>query len=317
MIENNIKQIHSDDINDFISLGELIAILWRGKIWIVSGFFIGTTLALILAILTPEKYRAEMILAPVSAEANDNLAANLGKLSGIASIAGIGSLTQGVDKTTINLEKLKSKQFCLQFVRAHALEIPLLSAKGWNAEENILIFDEKTYNSNTKKWKIISRVEENYPPKTIILEKFRETVSITQEKSSGIVRVSATFYSPFMAKEWLDLLAKDINDAIRLEDKLALENSIEFLNKKIQDTSVSDIRGIFYQLLEAQTKKLMLTNADENYAFALIDPPIVPEDKSSPKTLIWCLIGGITGLLIGLITWLTHWKLSQTKPDYA
>jgi uncharacterized protein involved in exopolysaccharide biosynthesis len=313
MTEKKHRYKTNEDMNDFISLGELVKLLWQGKLWALCGTILGFTAAMLIGNNTPDQYKAEMVLAPVSVDTNDNLSASLNKISGLASIAGFGQFTQGVDKATLNLEKFKSRQFGLNFIRKHNLEIQLLTAQDWNDESNTLIFNDEIYDSGTKEWKVHSLVEAAYPPKNILLERFRDTFSINQDKSNGIIIVSATFYSPFLAKEWLQILVNDINESIRLEDTSNLEQSIEFLNEKIGNTSVSEIREIFYQLLEAQTKKLMLANANEDYAFTIIDPPIVPEEKATPKVLLWCAIGSLLGFTGSIVAWLIFWQTRNKK----
>ena len=38
-----------------------------------------------------------------------------------------------------------------------------------------------------------------------LFERFGEMLSVSQDKQSGLVSVSIEYYSPVLAKEWLDL----------------------------------------------------------------------------------------------------------------
>ncbi|EEZ85187.1 conserved hypothetical protein [Vibrio harveyi 1DA3] len=89
---------------------------------------------------------------------------------------------------------------------------------------------------------------------------------------------------------------KDVNQA---------KKNIEYLEKQLKLTNLSEMQNVFYQLIEEQTKKLMLAEAQDQYIFEMIDPPVVPEEKDSPSRAIICvlgtLIGGILSIFIALI----------------
>jgi hypothetical protein len=48
-------------------------------------------------------------------------------------------------------------------------------------------------------------------------------------------------------------------------------------------TSLSEIKQVLAQLLQEETKKLTLIEANQSYVFDYIDPPAVMEKKSEPK----------------------------------
>ena len=68
---------------------------------------------------------------------------------------------------------------------------------------------------------------------------------------------------------------------------------------------MSEIKQVLAQLLQEETKKLSLIEADQSYVFDYIDPPAVMEQKSEPKRSIICILsalfGGMLSILIVLI----------------
>ena len=63
-------------------------------------------------------------------------------------------------------------------------------------------------------------------------------------------------------------------------------------------TGLSEIKQVLAQLLQEETKKLTLIEANQYYVFDYIDPPAVMEEKSEPKRALICIfmvliLGGI------------------------
>ena len=48
---------------------------------------------------------------------------------------------------------------------------------------------------------------------------------------------------------------------------------------------------VFAQLIEEQTKTIMLANVSKDYVFDVIDPPVAPELKSKPSRAVICVLG--------------------------
>jgi uncharacterized protein involved in exopolysaccharide biosynthesis len=57
-----------------------------------------------------------------------------------------------------------------------------------------------------------------------------------------------------------------------------------------------------YNLVETETKRLMLANSRSEYAFTVVDPAVVPELKFSPRrariVVALTVIGGIFGCFV-------------------
>jgi LPS O-antigen subunit length determinant protein (WzzB/FepE family) len=70
-------------------------------------------------------------------------------------------------------------------------------------------------------------------------------------------------------------------------------------------TGLSEIKLVIAKLLQDETKKLTLIEANQAYVFDYIDPPAVMEQKSEPRRAIICIIiallGGILSVVLVLI----------------
>ena len=65
-------------------------------------------------------------------------------------------------------------------------------------------------------------------------------------------------------------------------------------------TDLSEIKEVIAQLLQEETKKLTLIEANESYVFDYIDPPAVMEVKTEPKRFLICIISAILGVMLSI-----------------
>lgn len=296
-------------IDEEVDLRELFTIVWQGK-WIVV---IITTLfafaSTIYAIKQPNIYIATTLLAPVSEQSGaGGLAKMAGQFGGLASLAGINLGSGGTDKTGLALEVLQSRRFIEQFINKHNLLIPLMAAKKWDPVNNELILDDEIYNKDTQAWlRDVELPKRPTPSSWEAYKAFVEILSVSKDKESGMITLAIEYYSPNLASEWLQWLVKDINEAMRTQDKLEASNSINYLTKKLQETQLADMKTVFYQLIEEQTKTIMLAEVSQEYVFKTIDPANAPEEKAKPKRVL-ILIGGtfFGGVLSLMVIMLRH-----------
>ena len=73
------------------------------------------------------------------------------------------------------------------------------------------------------------------------------------------------------------------------------EKSIQYLKEQLATTSVVDMQQILYRLIEKQSNTIMLANVQEEFAFRVIDPAVVPEVRSKPKRKLIVVLGGVLG----------------------
>ena len=139
-----------------------------------------------------------------------------------------------------------------------------------------------------------------------------EHLNLSEDKKSGFITLSIKHQSPFIAKQWVELIVNEVNAFYRQKDKSESEKAVSYLNQQISITRLSEIKQVIAQLLQEETKKLTLIEANQYYVFDYIDPPAVMEQKSEPKRSLICilsaLLGGILSILLVLIR---HYAFSE------
>ncbi len=297
------RTLDSQDPN-IIQFKELWNKIWDNKvvIVIVTGVFAISSIFITLSL--PDEYKSQILLAPTSANEQGG-GGKLGSLAkrfgGLANLAGINLGTNGVDKTALALKTLESRAFIMDFVKRRDLLIPLIATTSWDRVKDILIIDPDMYDEKNKLW--IRKVKPPYqktPSDLEAYEAFKNRLSISQDKKTGFVDVTFEFYSPKTAQDWLSWLIFDLNEAVRTDEIIEAQRSIAFLNEQVQMTTVSDMQTVFYELIEEQTKTMMLANVRKEYVLKTVDPAFMPELKSNPKRVLLVILGTMLGGFLSL-----------------
>ncbi|WP_127021645.1 Wzz/FepE/Etk N-terminal domain-containing protein [Rheinheimera mangrovi] len=263
-------------------------------------FGISISFALVVAIgslFLPNVYRAETILAPVA----DNSALKVpGQLGSLAALAGVnlGGLDGG-GKSVLALELLKSRDFIIRFIDQHKLLVPLMAAKGWDQNQDKVIIDADEYNEESKIWvRDVKAPIKPEPSMQEAYEEFKDIFAVSQDKMTSMVKISIEHVSPNVARDWVLLLTKDINNEMKQRDLIEAEQSIRYLNEQIAQTNISEIKTMLFSLVEEQTKTIMLANVRDEYVFKTIDPPLAPEKKIKPARALLVVLGFLLGFFL-------------------
>ena len=299
--------------DDEIDLRELWNAIWKGKWLIIAITFVFAVAGVAFALKQVNQYKSEALLAPAQAESGvGGLSAKFG---GLASLAGVNlGGAGGGNKALLAQQVLQSREFIYQFIEKHQILVPLMAAKKWDLATDTLLLDEEIYNQQTKQW-----LREVDPPKTAqptnweAYEEFKNRLAVTEDKDSGFITISFEFYSPTLAKQWIDWLIADINNHIRALDTQEAQSAIEYLNGQIKQTSYADMQKIFFQLIEEQTKTIMLAEVRQEYVLKVIDPAIAPEEKSKPKRALICVLATMLGGMLGVAIVLV--RMAMRKED--
>ena len=140
-------------------------------------------------------------------------------------------------------------------------------------------------------------------------------LSLTSDGETGMVTLNIKSQSPPVAKEWAEKLVHDINEHMREQDVKEAEARIYFLEGKLQETNIAGMQQVFYQLIESETRTVMLANAQQEYVFKTIDPAVAPQEKSEPRRALIALVATMLGGMLGVFTVFIIAFISSGKED--
>ena len=286
--------------DDEIDLRELFATLWRGK-WIIILFtIVFAAVGVFYALSKPDIYQSSVLLAPTQDEGG------AGGLGGLASLAGISLGGGGANQTAMAKAVLQSRAFLAGFIDRHNLSIPLMATEAWDMENEKWVINREVYNPETDEWLSDEQGESLKPTDWDMVKKFKGGyVSLTDDKETGMVTLNIKSQSPPVAKEWAEKLVHDINEHMREQDVKEAEARIAYLEGKLQETNIAGMQQVFYQLIESETRTVMLANAQDEYVFKTVDPAVAPQEKNEPKraliAVIATMLGGMLSIFIVFI----------------
>ena len=149
-----------------------------------------------------------------------------------------------------------------------------MAISSWNADKNVIEYDNSIYSPTTDTW-----VREfNYPQKLIpsAQESYgvfkNQHLRVIYNDKNGYLTIKIRHQSPYIAKEWAELVINEINSYYRDKDRTEAEKAINYLNLQITKTNFSEIKQVVAQLLQQETQKLTLIEANNFYVYEYIDP---------------------------------------------
>lgn len=247
---------------------------------------------------TPPLFRAEVTLAPVSGEENTRLSALAGQLGGLASLAGV-NVSGGGSAGDAAIAVLKSRAFTDAFIQDMNL-LPVLFSEFWDPVG--------------KRWIVDS--PEDQPTLRSAYSLFDKKIrSVNQDKKTGLTTLVIEWRDPEQAAQWANALVERLNRRAKREAIAEAEKSIGYLQKQLALNSVLEMRQAIYRLIEAQTKNIMLANVRDQFAFKVIDPAVVPEERSKPDRKFILALGTACGFMLGVVLAFTTSALRKRRAE--
>lgn len=282
-------ELHQDQPIDPFAL---LAILWQQRLLIVaitSAFAIGSVF---YAVAQTDIFLSEALLVPAEASQPANpLLAQLGAAAGLVGISGSNNQSNQV---TTALATLQSREFLRQFIARHNL-LPALVAGSWDAGQNRSLIDPSVYDVENATW------VSDAPSEQEGVRIFSGILSVDQNPTSGLVSIAIEWLDPVLARDWVTWLVQDVNDLIKEQDLREATSAIEYLQTQLQTTQLVEMQRAFYQLIESQTRIVMLADVRDDYVFRTVDPAYVPEKKIRPRRSTISIVGTILGVVSSVV----------------
>tara|TARA_B100000767_G_C19759101_1_gene534318 strand:- start:1551 stop:2456 length:906 start_codon:yes stop_codon:yes gene_type:complete len=296
---------NTNNLDAEIDLLELLKILWAGKIKIIVITILFAICSVYYALSIPNQYKATSLLTPTQSNGG-GVSSAMSRFGGLASLAGVNIGTGESNEAKIAIEIMQSWSFIENFIAENNLAVELSTVNGWNKSTNDLLIDDGVYDLENNKWI-------GTPPSSwSLFQLFSGILLVSENTNSGLITVSVEYYSPQIAKHWLDLYVSSINTYMQKRKIVEATRTIEYLEEQIAQTSISGMQEVFYTIIEEQTKNKMLAVASPEYVFTSVSPAMVPEQKSQPRRSIICILGTLLGGIFStLLVLVMHYTRKQ------
>ena len=279
--------------DDEIDLIELFKVFWAHKLMFVIITVMFAVGSVVYALSLPNIYTAEVTLAPVNSDGNA-LSGGLGALGGLASLAGIS--TSGGGDTAANIAVIKSRLFIMEFIKENDL-LPILFPKKWDSKsKKWLVGDKSKVPSLQKGYKVF----------------INDVLIIAKDNKAGLMKLKVNLYDSELSAECANMLVTKANLFLKQKAISEANQSISYLKEQIKITTEVDIQELLYKLIEKELQTIKLASVRKDYAFKVLDPALIPEEKSKPVRSLICILGAMLGGVLGCIVILAKHALSNT-----
>lgn len=277
----------SKDDESEIDLVAVWQVIWDHKYLIALITTVCAVLAVVLALTATEIFRAEVVLTEVHDSDMGGGSGIAGQLGGLAGLVGINlGAAGGVGQEARAV--LASRRLVEEFIRRYELLPELLK----NSEQK--------------------------PVMWFAVRQFRDGVlSIKEDETEGTITVAVDWTDAVTAARWANDFVALANEIVRTRAMDESKRNITYLNEQITKTNVVEIQRVMYNLIETETKTLMLANGRAEYAFSVVDPAVPPEIRIRPRRTVMVLLGVVLGLFLGFIAAFGHQTFARSKARVA
>ena len=273
---------------DEIDLTPYIEQIARRYYLIFFGIIAGGLLAYTLSLSTPDLFTSRTIIVSKTASDQGGRGDLVSRFGGLGALTGIGGVGLNVDMASSTALKRLST---LDFFRKHLYEetlVHLMGINGWDAGGQISIYDNERFDIEAKTWLLGKPVAmEAYGKYTSSLEIMRS--------EDGFIELSFKHRSPRAAQDVLKIIVRKLDSHQRARDIEAARRSLEFLYEKQSETNNISMQATLADLIESETRTVMMANHSEAYRFEVIEPPLFLPAPVSPNRAFIAMLGSILG----------------------
>lgn len=256
--------------DDEIDVRAMWSVAWRHRYLIIASSLLCGLLAVYLAFTAVPIFRAEVTVTEVREGGMGAASSIANQLGGLASLAGVSIGDGGLGQEARAI--LKSRYLIEEFIRRHNL-LPQL-ARGEDEPPTL--------------WRAVQKFQ-------------KRTLGLRDDKRGGTTTLTINWTDPKVAARWANDFIALTNEIMRNRAIDTSKRNVAYLNEQIANTDVVELRRVLYNLVETETKTLMLANARPEYAFTVVDPAVAPEVRVSPKRSVMVLFGLVLGGVIGWV----------------
>lgn len=300
-----MESSHSDNNIDEIDFKELFKIFWDGKLIILSTTGMFALFSILYSLSLPNIYQSNALLNPV--EGSSQINKGLGGYSSIANLAGLNFSASGNDSNAAKaLKKINTLSFFVENIWPNIFLPDLMAVDSWDPNSNEIIYNKDIYNDETKSWVQNPKTKTGLiSPQSAYLVFLQNNLVFSSDLETGFITIGIKHQSPYIAKEWTEIVIDQLNDFYRKKDKSEAQKSIDYLNQQIAKTNFTEIKEVIAQLIQNKTQQLALIESGKFYVYEYLDPPAVMERRSEPRraiiSILGIIIGGFFGFLIVIL----------------
>jgi Chain length determinant protein len=261
--------------------------LWRRR-WLICGATLAVALAagLTAKFLMTRTWQAQAVITPVSSTENseDQMGGSLldsfsGGGGGIAALFGLAGQSDNAIVALRYIAIMRSYTFTMSLLDKYHLYHRIADTVG---------------PEGVSSWKIYRTID----------EKFR----CDYDYKTGNMAIYFVDADPGVAREVLSDYLDNLRNKLRNEQVQSAARAAKSLQEEIQKTSDSLLQNQLYELMARQIQREKLAQVQADFAFRVIEPPLVPDRYYAPIARNYFIISGaLTFVLLSAWILIREW----------
>lgn len=267
------SEVQADDID----VSKIWGAIFDSKYLILAASVGTALLAFAGSYLIRPVFRAEVLVSPAIQQANA-LGGLAAQFAGFVDLAGLAG---GGDKAA-SIATLKSRLLTEAFIDDLKL-LPVLFESKWDSTSN--------------RWKAAD--PEKVPTLWDAYRYFDKDIrAIQEDRRTGLLTLAIEWRDPKIAAEWANELVRRANAKLQQDAITEGQKTIAYLEEQLGKAGTIEVRQALYSLIEAESKKIAVAHAREQFAFKVIDPAVAPRKKIRPNRVAILIAGFLAGLIV-------------------
>lgn len=262
---------------------------------------VGIVGAIVLSLITPKTFVAEMTIAPPDNPSESSSSAGGGAAGAIARLTGDASTPKQFDYF---MELLHSARLAEAVFSDPTLPSIILDGR-WKLlpdghwERLVQPGFISALKSRALGW--FGIYVDDYPSVHTIQNYLRGNIKFTRDSKSDFVSMTLQNGSPKVAETLLRRITAIDDKILRDEKTRHTQQELQYLSKRLETISVVEQKLAVINMISDAEKNLMLLESGQPYAMMVLDPPLAGNAPASPAPFMNMFIGALLGVVIGVL----------------
>ena len=233
----------------------------RWMLIVVATIGIGLGFGLYTKFLAVKWYRAQAVVTPVPPASGMSLAGSAGEMldgmgGGIASLLSFGGGSDTVTMAERYVAIMNSYAFTTDLIKKYHLERNIIGVRSKNAP-------------TVTKWLMHTAMTDRF--------------TTDYDYKSGNLTLYFMDPSPDDAKRILGYYLDSLQDKLRNEEVQSATSAAASLQEEVRKTSDALLQSQLYELMARQIQREKVAQVQADFAFKVVEPPVVPDNYYAPK----------------------------------
>jgi len=295
-----------------ISLLDYWRVIQKHKKLIGRIVLVTVVLTAVVSLFMKNIYESKALITPVTPKESSSTGVLATPTQQFGALPGmLGLPTAGGTSAAELVNLLKSNIVREKMIDKNNL-LPVLFPEQWDAEKKAwkkggISLNPLVWVSKAIKWVMpqgqkVRKKDDDVPDIMDGLRALEDIITVKNNLKENTITITVDYPDPEMSAKMVAFLLDALNENMTGESRRVAKINKDYLEDQINKNSDPFIKQKIYFLIAQQIETMMMAEVKENFAFKVLDPPMVPDKKIKPKRTVMVLLSLVVALFIGIFT---------------